>query len=219
MNPPSPAASPLDARDHRVFDAVRDLFASQGMQLSMDAVAQQAGCSKQTLYSRYGSKQELLRQVMQRHVCRATAALRAPDGGDLRGDLLKFAVDYLEHAHQPHVVQARRLIAAESAQFPDEARALYRDGAGAVSLHLAEWLQRRMARGQLIHDDPHFMAELLLSMVAGLEFEKQRFHTPHREDATARRRWAEFSVDGFLRAYARPVAPATPYSNQHRSFS
>lgn len=33
----------MDARDHRVFDAVRELLASQGMQLSMDAVAQHAG--------------------------------------------------------------------------------------------------------------------------------------------------------------------------------
>ncbi|MGE8250840.1 MAG: TetR/AcrR family transcriptional regulator, partial [Stenotrophomonas bentonitica] len=88
MTPPHPAASTLDARDHRVFDAVRELLASQGMQLSMDAVAQHAGCSKQTLYSRYGSKQELLRRVMQRHVCRATAGLRSLDGDDLRGSLL-----------------------------------------------------------------------------------------------------------------------------------
>ncbi|MEG2805768.1 TetR/AcrR family transcriptional regulator [Stenotrophomonas sp.] len=219
MNPPHPAASSLDARDQRVFDAVRDLFATQGMQISMDAVAQQAGCSKQTLYSRYGSKQELLRRVMQRHVARATAGLHSLDQGDLRGSLLQFATDYLEHCSQPHVAQARRMIAADSPQFPDEARALYRDGAGALALHVAEWLQARSALGQLRHDDPHFMAELLLSMITGLDVEKQRFHTPHRADATVRRRWAEFSVDSFLRAFATPESAAAMHSNQHRSFS
>jgi hypothetical protein len=45
VNSPAPAAAFLDARDHRVFDAVRDLMATQGMQLSMESVAQQAGCS------------------------------------------------------------------------------------------------------------------------------------------------------------------------------
>lgn len=219
MNSPTPAAAVLDARDHRVFDAVRDLMASQGMQLSMESVAQQAGCSKQTLYSRYGSKQELLRRVLQRHLCRATAGLRALDGDDLRGSLLQFALDYLDHFNEPHVVQARRLIAAEAAQFPDEARSLYRDGAGALNLHLAEWIQQRCRDGLLRHDDPHFMAELLLSMIAGLDFEKQRFHTPHRADASQRRRWAEFSVDSFLRAFAAPEAIPSPHSNQHRSFS
>ncbi|MCC7635503.1 TetR/AcrR family transcriptional regulator [Stenotrophomonas rhizophila] len=219
VTPPHPAASAMDARDQRVFDAVRDLFATQGMQISMDSVAQQAGCSKQTLYSRYGSKQELLRRVMQRHVSRATASLHSLDEGDLRGSLLQFATDYLEHSNQPHVIQARRLIAADSGQFPQEARALYRDGAGALLIHVAEWIDTRCARGQLRHDDPHFMAELLLSMLIGLDVEKQRFHTPHRTDAAVRRRWAEFSVDSFLRAFATPEAAPDPSSNQHRSFS
>ncbi|WP_260476952.1 TetR/AcrR family transcriptional regulator [Stenotrophomonas sp. 278] len=219
MNTPTPAAGALDARDHRVFDAVRELMSTQGMQLSMEAVAQQAGCSKQTLYSRYGSKQELLRRVMQRHLCRATAGLRAMDGEDLRGCLLQFAIDHIEHFNEPQVVQARRLIAAEAAQFPQEARALYRDGAGALALHLAEWIATRIERGLLRHDDPHFMAELLLSMIAGLDFEKQRFHTPHRDDAATRRRWAEFAVDSFLQAFAMHAAVPEPHSNQLRSFS
>jgi len=219
VNSPAPAAAVLDARDHRVFDAVRDLMAIQGMQLSMKSVAQQAGCSKQTLYSRYGSKQELLRRVLQRHLCRATASLRALEGDDLRGCLLQFAFDYLDHFNEPHVAQACRLIAAEAAQFPDEARSLYRDGAGALALHLAEWIQQRVKDGLLRHDDPHFMAELLLSMIAGLDLEKQRFHTPHRADASLRRRWAEFSVDSFLRAFAAPAAIRLLHSNQHRSFS
>lgn len=209
----------MDARDQRVFDAVRDLLARQGMQLSMDAVAQQAGCSKQTLYSRYGSKQELLRRVVQRYVCHATAGLRTLQTGDLRRSLLRFANDYLDHFNEPHVGEACRLIASESAQFPQEARSLYQDGAGALALHLAEWMATRSREGQLRHDDPHFMAELLLSMIAGLDFEKQRFHTPHRSDAAVRRRWAEFSVDSFLRAFAAPEPATAPHSNQHRSFS
>ena len=167
----------LDARDERVFDAVRRLLAEQGMQMSMDAVAQHAGCSKQTLYSRYGSKQELLRRVMQRHVGHATGAmLRALRGDDLRASLLQFATDFLEHFNQPHVGQACRLIAAEAAQFR-RARTLYRHGA-ALTLHLAEWIETVCMQGQLRHDDPHFMAELLLSMIAGQDFDKQRFHTP-----------------------------------------
>lgn len=188
------------------------------MQLSMDAVAQHAGCSKQTLYSRYGNKHTLLRTVMQRHVARATAGLRALRDGDLRSSLLQFANDYLEHFNQPHVAQACRMISADAAQFPDEARALYREGSGAVELHLAEWIGAACARGQLRHDEPHFMAELLMSMIAGLDFDRQRFHTPHRDDVLRRRGWAEFSVDSFLRAFAAD-AVTVPHSNQLRSFS
>ena len=214
---PDPAGALL-ARDQRVFDAVRELLARQGMQLSMDAVAQRAGCSKQTLYSRYGNKESLLRQVVQRYVCRATAGLRSVGDGDVRGSLLQFAVDYLDHFNQPHVAQACRMINADSAQFPDEARMLYRDGSGSLHLHLAEWIEVACEQGHLRHDDPHFMAELLMSMIAGLDFDRQRFFIPHRDDALRRRRWAEFSVDSFLRAFA-PALPTAPTSNQLRSFS
>lgn len=217
MSSPAPAST-TDARDLRVFDAVRELLARHGMQLSMDAVAQRAGCSKQTLYSRYGSKQELMRKVVERHVRRATAGLRALRGDDLRGSLLQFATDYLEHFNQPHVAQACRLISADAAQFPDQARSLYRNGAGALTSQLAEWLEAACVRGQLRHDDPHFMAELLISMIGGQDFDRQRFHIPHRDQASSRRRWAEFSIDGFLRAFALPPS-IQPHSNQHRSFS
>ena len=61
---PAPQTTPIEARDQRVFDAVRELLATQGMHLSMDAVAAHVGCSKQTLYSRYGSKRELLSLAM-----------------------------------------------------------------------------------------------------------------------------------------------------------
>ena len=39
-----------------------------------------------------------------------------------------------------------------------------------------------MQRGQLRHDDPHFAAELLLGMIVGLDFERQRFAVPHRDN-------------------------------------
>ena len=52
----SPAPlSQSQARDQRVYAAVRELLAEAGMRLSMEAVAARAGCSKQTLYSRYRS--------------------------------------------------------------------------------------------------------------------------------------------------------------------
>ena len=118
----------------------------------------------------------------------------------------------------PHVAQACRMISADAAQFPDEARSLWRDGTGTLTLHLAEWIESAINRGQLRHDDPHFMAELLISMIGGQDFDRQRFHMPHRDDAGTRRRWAGFSVDSFLRAFA-PAASVPPHSNQLRSFS
>lgn len=204
VNTPTSSSPRNKARDQPVFDAVAELLATHGMQLSMDTVAAHVGCSKQTLYSRYGSKADLLRLVMQQHVATTTARLVSGDSRPLRQVLLEFAIHYLEHRNLPRVRQAAQLFAAGANQFHDEARTLYNLSGGAVRSQVAEWLRTEMARGRLIHDDPQFMAELLISMLSGQDFERQRFHVPHRDTLEKRRRWAEFAIDAFLRAFPAP---------------
>ncbi|SBV36028.1 putative TetR family transcriptional regulator [uncultured Stenotrophomonas sp.] len=199
-------SAPAEARDQRVFDTVRELLAVHGMHLSMDAVAAHVGCSKQTLYSRYGSKRELLGQVVRQSVSAAAAPLASGDERPLREVLLDFALRYLEHRNQPRNRQTAQLIATGTAEFREEARLLYQGGAEALRGQLAEWMRTEMARGRIIHDDPHFIAEMLISMIAGQDFERQRFHAPHRDDPKQRRRWAEFAIDAFLRAFPAPPA-------------
>jgi len=198
---PSPKPSPASLRRQRVHDAVRELMAEQGFRISMDAVAARAGCSKQTLYSYFGSKQELMRSVMQEHLDMATARLD-DQHGDLRTTLLAFAMEHLQRLSEPHVIVTCQLLSAEAALFPEEARTLYRDGCDTLQQRLAEWLTLAMRRGQLRHDDPHSASELLLGMIVGLDFERQRFAVPHRDTDAARLRWLEFAVDAFLRAFA-----------------
>jgi AcrR family transcriptional regulator len=191
---------------------VRELMAEQGFRVSMDAVAARAGCSKQTLYSHFGSKQELMRSVMQEHLDMATARLDGPES-DPRTVLLAFAMEHLQRLSDPHVIITCQLFSAEAAQYPDEARALYRDGADTLQQRLADWLQAAKQRGQLEHDDPHFAAELLLGMIVGLDFERQRFAVPHRDNDARRLQWAEFAVDSFLRAFT-PAPQGTQASSR-----
>ena len=204
---PSPLPSLASLRRQRVHDAVRELMAERGFRVSMDAVAARAGCSKQTLYSHFGSKQELMRSVMQEHLDMATASL---DGrtGDPRAILLGFAMEHLQRLSDPSVVATCQLLSAEASQFPEEARTLYRDGCETLQQRLAEWLRLAMRRGQLRHDDPHYTAELLLGMIVGLDFERQRFAVPHRDSDALRRHWAGFAVDAFLRAFSVDASPA-----------
>ena len=211
--PPSPALSLALQRRERVHDAVRELMAEQGFRVSMDAVATRAGCSKQTLYTHFGSKQELLRSVMQEHLELATARLDDRHG-DLRGVLVEFALQHLQRLAEPGVLTTCQLLSAEAAQFPEEARALYHDGCATLEQRLADWLQRSIERGHLRPCHPRHAAELLLGMIVGLDFERQRFMVAYRDDDPQRRHWAEFAVDAFLRAFAFDVQPsiATPAS-------
>lgn len=195
-------------------------MAERGFRISMEAVAARAGCSKQTLYAHFGSKQELLRGVIAEHQELATARL-SPTPEAPREALLAFAEEHLRHLSDPSVVAASQLLAAEAHQFPQEARDLYRDACDTLLRRLATWLQHAMDQGRLRHDDPHYAAELLLSMIVGMDFERQRFGVAHRAGDRARRRWAESAVDAFLRAFAPAPdddsPPATPAGRRIRS--
>ena len=170
----SPTPTAPDLRRALVHQAVRELMADQGFRISMDSVAARAGCSKQTLYAHFGSKQELLRSVIAEHQDLATARL-SPAVEDPRTALLAFATQHLRHLCDPAIVATSRLMTAEAHQFPDEARDLYRQACDTLVQRLATWLQHAMDQGQLRHDDPHYAAELLLSMIVGMDFDRQRF--------------------------------------------
>ncbi|CCG39071.1 bacterial regulatory s, TetR family protein [Xanthomonas citri pv. mangiferaeindicae LMG 941] len=186
------------------------LLAERGMRLSMDAVAERAGCSKQTLYSYYGCKENLLRDVLQDHV-RLAAGPLGTVSGDLHADLLAFALAHLDRLNNPDVLQTCRLVEAQSHRFPDQSQQIFHDGVVGMQQRLAHRFEQAIDAGQLRHDDPHFMAELLLSMIVGLDFDRQRFQVPHRAGLPARQRWAQFAVDTFLRAFApAPAAPTPP---------
>lgn len=200
---------PEDHRHRRVQQAVRSLLAEQGFGISMDAVALRAGCSKQTLYARYGSKDALFRQVVKEQLALTTIALDT-SGPDLRSTLLAFALDHAEHLSEPETLAACRLMSAEAHRFPDEARTMFVDCLETLNQRLADCLASAMQQKLIAHDDPHRAAELLLGMLVGLDFERKRFNAPHRHDAGQRHAWAEFAVDAFLRAF-RSTPSISPF--------
>jgi AcrR family transcriptional regulator len=76
-----------DAREAAILLATLDLLAEAGYdQLTMDAVAARARCSKATIYRRWQGKAELVIAAVRRHAASPTAL--APDTGSLRTDLL-----------------------------------------------------------------------------------------------------------------------------------
>ncbi|MFA1751990.1 TetR/AcrR family transcriptional regulator [Xanthomonas campestris] len=206
MTPLSPRAARRSDCDRRIHAAVHALLAERGMRVSMTAVAERAGCSKQTLYSHYGCKENLLRDVLQEHVQLATVPLGTATG-DLREDLLAFALAHLDRLNRPDVLQTCRLVEAESHRFPGQSQQIFHEGVVGMQERLASRFAQAIDAGQLRHDDPHFMAELLLSMIVGLDFDRQRFQVPHRAGLPARQQWAQFAVDTFMRAFAAVVTP------------
>lgn len=85
LRPQSVHGRQAEARrnDLAVLDAARDVFAAQGPDAPISAVAERAGVGMGTLYRRYGSKTELLQRLcvmaMEQAIEAADAALEAAD--------------------------------------------------------------------------------------------------------------------------------------------
>lgn len=204
----SATSLPFPSRENRVRSAARELWLRHGYAVSMNAVAEKAGCSKQTIYAHFGTKDELFRQVIDELVAPMTAPLDSR-GDDLRASLIDFARSHLDFvASADAIAQYRRLI-GEFERFPEASRSAFASASEVVCGRLADLLGEWMRRGRLRADAPDEVAELLLSMINGLQPIRQLFELGRR-DGDAIERWIARAVDTFLQAWA--IAPGRPDS-------
>lgn len=100
---PKPLGRKRDqGRDQELLEATVEILAEVGFDsMTMDLVAARAKAGKATLYRRWSSKEELVRDALI-GMSRASIELdRLPDTGSLRGDLLALMKPYsLEHSER-----------------------------------------------------------------------------------------------------------------------
>ena len=104
-------------RQQAVLDAVLGLMVKDGEQLTMDAVARRASCSKETLYKWFGDRDGLLTATVRWQASRVHAgsdAAHVLDGATLRERLQDFAVTWLEVITGPTSVALNRIAIAHA---------------------------------------------------------------------------------------------------------
>jgi AcrR family transcriptional regulator len=88
----------LTGRQNEVLDAALALLVERGEAPTMNAVADRASCSKETLYKWFGGREGLLTATVQRQASNVRA-VPVPAGGfdaaSLRASLVQFARDWL----------------------------------------------------------------------------------------------------------------------------
>jgi AcrR family transcriptional regulator len=105
------------ARQQAVLDAVLGLMVEDGEQLTMDAVARRASCSKETLYKWFGDRDGLLTATVRWQASRVHAGhdtAQVLDGATLRERLQDFAVTWLEVITGPTSVALNRIAIAHA---------------------------------------------------------------------------------------------------------
>jgi AcrR family transcriptional regulator len=105
------------ARQQAVLDAVLGLMVEDGEQLTMDAVARRASCSKETLYKWFGDRDGLLTATVRWQASRVhagTDGAQVLDSATLRERLQDFAVTWLEVITGPTSVALNRIAIAHA---------------------------------------------------------------------------------------------------------
>jgi TetR/AcrR family transcriptional repressor of mexJK operon len=143
-----------------IVQAALDLFLDQGFAAtSMDAVASQAGVTKQTVYRYYPSKEELFSAVMARIRADEPPAYTFADA-DLETELNNFGRDLLAFHLRPAALGVYKMMLSEGGQ-QGLLKPFMQAGPARVMKPLMVFLQQR--RPEL--EDVAFPAQMFASMV------------------------------------------------------
>lgn len=158
-------------RTRRILEAARNHFYAHGLErASVDAIAAEAGVSKMTLYSHFGSKEGLFEAMVEERTERVmggAAGVEALDPLQPRKALLAVGEQFLVLTREEHTLgKFRSLYGAAGAQ-PEACRAFYRQGAERLNGELATYLKRASDAGTLKVKNPRLAADLFLAMFLG----------------------------------------------------
>jgi AcrR family transcriptional regulator len=174
--PPVPASKPQRGRPRdpergrRILEAAQRHFNEHGLErASVDAIAADAGVSKMTVYSNFGSKEGLFQAVVRDRT--ETVVAGFPGAGALDPDqpekaLLAVGARFLALARGDALGAMRAVYGVAGAQ-AEACRAFYKEGPERVNGELAAYLRRAHSAGTLKVRNPLQAADLFLSMFLG----------------------------------------------------
>lgn len=191
-----------------IVDAALRLFARDGFsRTSVDAIADEAGVSKRTIYNHYGDKENLFLSVVGETYDAMIAEVVAlmdkyltdvPDDA-LEENLISFAYELgLFAAQSAERAALIRLMMAEAPHFPElQATQLRPRG---ITAAIAERLARLSARGLLDVPEPEEAANHLFSLTLGQMSNRSLYGALPLTDEEISR-MASSGARAFLRAY------------------
>lgn len=185
-----------------ILDAAEGIFLREGFGgARMEAIAAEGGTTKQTLYSRFGSKAALFVEVSSRLLEGRFAAAETCETS-LREALIAVSEQVLTAMLDPKLVRMHCIITAEASRFPELARLSDEDVTfpGREKLHAL--LEGAVQSGELVLDDTRSAMLMLQDLVLAspLRAAALGLEMLSLEDRRAR---SELAVDLFLNG-ARP---------------
>jgi AcrR family transcriptional regulator len=188
-------------RKARILSAATKLFLSQGYgETSIDAIVEQSGGSKATLYSYYPTKADLFRAVVD-------SIVTTHEGPELatfenvRETLVNFAEHRLGIVFSNKHRALMRLIIAERERFPDIARMYYEQGPLHSHMVLRDYFEVLIEKGLLDIRSADEACEFFRGMLMHQRYIEQLYLDASPLSAEEIGVKARHVVDRFLEAY------------------
>lgn len=200
----------------KIILAAADVFLGDGfLGATMDQIAARADVSVQTIYSRFGSKENLFEEVVGALAGGAAQRIHGevehlPEGVSPEDWLLSFANEQLKAVLTPRLMQLRRMVIGESARFPELGVALYRQGPGRAIDRLSEALGKFTSQGLLSIPDATVAAKQFnWLLMGGPTSEVMHLGDSAIPGPRQMQKHARETVDLFLAGYAVAGPPGT----------
>lgn len=205
-----------ECKRQAILDSAYQLFRRQGFdKTSVSEITAAAGGSKATVYSHFGSKEELFVECMlaaaDSYMAGTLRHLEAP-GADPGVALHHFGRSFLNFICSPEQVEVRRLMIAEAAR--SGTGRLFFAKISVLRAHVAAFMSACMASGTLRRDDPGLAADHLGAL---LEAEILQPLILHVRDGRPDEKEIALAVSRAVAAFLRAYAPAEQAASAPRT--
>jgi AcrR family transcriptional regulator len=159
-----------DERRGHILDIAHAAFIRDGYAgTSMARIAALLGGSKTTLYNHFESKKELFVAVADRECAKLFDQIFVATeiAGDFRDRVLELARRLLGTMLSDELIEAYRLIVAESGRFPEIGNAMHDIALRRGTQHLAAFFKRAIEAGEMRDVNPKMAAEQFLDLTSG----------------------------------------------------
>lgn len=168
---PTRARRPKDEVKHEaILKAATKLFLKSGYSsTSMDAIADAARVTKQTVYAHYKSKDALFTHIIT-HLCdrhTPTDQWLKEETKNIEQSLYEIGLGFLNMITSAEGVAATRLVISEISKHPKLAQRYYEDGTLRMVTMLSEFLDRQKSRSRLTFADSRSAASYFFAMLKG----------------------------------------------------
>ncbi|KKK76089.1 hypothetical protein LCGC14_2867200 [marine sediment metagenome] len=168
----------------------------------MDQVAEHSGVSKQTVYSHFGSKEDLFTAIIE---YKCIAADITNDLFDLerpiREVLRELADHFIELMMSDEAIRMFRLCVADTGQRARLAALYWEAGPHQVIEKIEHYMSEQKRRGKLHIDDPHFATQHFIALTRGEGYMKKLLGLPDQRNPKELPDYIDSCIELFARAY------------------